>query len=98
MSVTLGLSPEQEQRLRREARTRGVDAADLLQQLLLDALARLEGATPATSAFAASTPGTPASATTSTRLSRTAFGRVRRSPVGEPCPQPSPVSSPPWFD
>ena len=49
MSVTLDLSPEQEQRLRREARTRGLDTADLLQQLLLDALDRLEGAAPATS-------------------------------------------------
>lgn len=42
MTVTLNLSPEQEQLLRQEAEARGVDADDLLLQMLDEAFTRIE--------------------------------------------------------
>jgi hypothetical protein len=46
MTVNLDLSPEQEQRLRENARTRGVAADELLRQVVADALARFDAAAP----------------------------------------------------
>jgi hypothetical protein len=47
MTVMPNLSPEQEEQLRGEAGARGVVAPEPLQQLVLEALARLPGAAPA---------------------------------------------------
>jgi hypothetical protein len=46
MTVTLNLSPEQEEQLRREAGARGVEPPELLRQLVRDALAGLAGTAP----------------------------------------------------
>lgn len=46
MTLTFDLSPDQERQLCSEAEARGLAAGDLLRQLVLDALARMQSAAP----------------------------------------------------